>query len=163
MIIYHGGAVPVETPKIRPSERKLDFGEGFYTTYNREQAIRWSERVAARRKTGVRVITEYEFDLEAAETELQIIRFDKPDGAWLDFVSANRHGRALTESYDMVIGPVADDAVYTTVLLYEQGVLDKDTAIRQLKVQELFSQVLFHTEKSLRFCWYIRHETIGGN
>ncbi|MDR3289092.1 MAG: DUF3990 domain-containing protein [Peptococcaceae bacterium] len=163
MITYHGGAVPVEPPKIMPSERKLDFGEGFYTTYNREQAIRWSERVAARRKTGVRIVTEYEFDLETAEMELQIIRFDKPDEAWLDFVSANRNGRALTESYDIVIGPVADDAVYMTVLLYEQGVLDKDTAIRQLKVQELFSQVLFHTEKSLRFCRYIRHETIGGN
>jgi hypothetical protein len=163
MITYHGGTVPVKAPKIMQSERKLDFGEGFYTTYNREQAIRWSERVAARRKTGIRIITEYEFDLEAAETELQIICFDKPDEAWLDFVSANRNDRALTEAYDIVIGPVADDAVYTTVLLYEQGVLDKDTAIRQLKVQELFSQVLFHTEKSLRFCRYIRHEMIGGN
>lgn len=163
MIIYHGSTILVESPKIMQSERKLDFGEGFYTTYNREQAVRWSERVAARRKSGVRIITEYELDLEAAESELKIIRFDRPDEVWLDFISANRSGHTLPEPYDLVIGPVADDSVYTTILLYEQGVLDKESAIKQLKVQELFSQVLFHTEKSLQFCRYLRHETIGGD
>jgi len=163
MIIYHGGTVPVETPKIMQSERKLDFGEGFYTTYNHEQAIRWSERVAARRKTNVRVITEYEFNMEAAEKELQIIRFDKPDEVWLDFVSANRSGRILPESYDIAIGPVANDAVYSTILLYEQSILDKDETIKRLKTQELFNQIMFHTEKSLQFCRYVRHETIEGN
>jgi len=160
--IYHGSDVPVEAPKILKSNRKLDFGEGFYTTYNREQAIRWSERVAARRKTSVGIVSEYEFNLGAAEKELQVIRFNKPDKVWLDFVSANRIGHILPEPYDIVIGPVADDLVYATILLYEQGVIDEDTAIKQLKVQKLFNQILFHTEKSLRYCRYIRHVTIGG-
>jgi len=163
MKIYHGSTVYVETPKIMQSERKLDFGEGFYTTYNYEQATRWAERVATRRKTGVRVISEYEFNTEAAEKELQIIRFDKPDDTWLDFVSANRSGRILPESYDIVIGPVANDAVYSAILLHEQGILDKGETIKRLKVQEFFNQILFHTEKSLRFCRYIRHETIEGS
>jgi len=163
MIIYHGSTVAVEIPKIMQSERKLDFGEGFYATYNHEQAIRWSERVAARRKTSVRIVTEYEFNIDAAEKELQIIRFDKPDEVWLNFVNANRSGHILPEPYDIAIGPVANDAVYSTILLYEQGILDKDETIKRLKVQELFNQVLFHTEKSLQFCRYIRHETIEGN
>jgi len=162
MIIYHGSIIPVETPKIMQSERKLDFGEGFYTTYNHEQAIRWSERVAARHKARVRVITEYEFNMEAAEKELQIIRFNKPDEAWLGFVSANRSGRMLPEHYDIAVGPVANDAVYSTILLYEQGILDKDETIKRLKVQALFNQILFHTEKSLQFCRYIRHKTVEG-
>jgi len=162
MIIYHGSTVPVQVPQILQSERKLDFGEGFYTTYNREQAMRWSERVAIRRKTNMRVITEYEFDLQVAEEKLQIIRFEKPDEAWLDFVSANRNDHMLPKSYDIVIGPVANDVVYTTVLLYEQGFLDKDATIKQLKVQELYNQILFHTEASLPFCRYIRHEIVGG-
>lgn len=163
MLIYHGSTVPVEAPRIIQSKRKLDFGEGFYTTYNREQAIRWSERVAARMETSSRVITEYEFAGEAAEKALQILYFDKPDKVWLDFVSANRVGRTLTEPYDIVIGPVADDMVYASILLYEQGVLDQDETIKRLKVQKLYNQILFHTEKSLRFCRYIRHEIIGGN
>ncbi|MCL2367296.1 MAG: DUF3990 domain-containing protein [Oscillospiraceae bacterium] len=160
MLLYHGSTVSVESPKIMQSERKLDFGEGFYTTYNREQALRWAERVASRRRSNAQVITEYAFDLESAERALKIIRFNNPDELWLDFVSMNRLGQALPESYDMVIGPVANDMVYTTVLLYEQGFLDKDATIRQLKVQALYNQILFHTEKSLQYCQYIRHEII---
>ena len=163
MIVFHGSTVSVEAPIILQSERKLDFGEGFYTTYNREQAVRWSERVAARQKAENRVITEYEFDLINAEKELIVVRFGEPGKAWLDFVSANRNGRwdAGFKPYDIAIGPVANDQVYTTVLLYEQGFLDTETAIKQLRVQDLYNQILFHTEKSLRFCRYIRHKKIG--
>jgi hypothetical protein len=38
LTIYHGSIIPVEIPKILKSERMLDFGDGFYTTSNREQA-----------------------------------------------------------------------------------------------------------------------------
>jgi len=162
MIIYHGSTVPVEVPKIIKSERKLDFGEGFYTTFNREQAVSWSERVAKRRKTKVQIISEYEFDLEAAKKELQIIQFDKPDDDWLDFVNANRVGNGIAEAYDIAIGAVANDLVFASIILYEQGFLDREETIKRLKVQKLYNQVLFHTEKSLQFCRYIKHETIGG-
>jgi hypothetical protein len=162
MVVYHGSNVAVKTPKIFQSERKLDFGGGFYTTFNREQAVRWSARVAEREKSAIRAITEYEFDIIAADKEARILRFEKPDDVWLDFVCANRLGRKLPEPYDIAIGPVANDAVYTTILLYEQNIYDKDEAIKRLKVQELYNQVLFHTENSLRFCRYVRHETIGG-
>ena len=160
MIIYHGSNVIVEKPRILKSDRKLDFGEGFYATFNREQAVRWSERVAEREKTTVRIITEYEFDIELAEKETQIIRFEKPDVAWLDFVCANRLGRESLTPYDIAIGPVANDSVYQTILFYEQNVYDIDEAIKRLKVQELYNQILFHTENSLRFCQYIRCEKI---
>lgn len=162
MIVYHGGTVPIETPKILQSERMLDFGEGFYTTFNRAQADRWSQNVAAKRKLNVRFITEYEFDLEAAKKELAVIAFDKPDDKWLEFVCLNRSGKTPGIPYDVAIGPVADDQVYTVVVLYEQGALSKEAAIMELKVRELYNQVLFHTEKSLKYCRYIRHTEIGG-
>ena len=162
MTVYHGSTVLVETPKIMHSERKLDFGRGFYTTYNHEQAVRWSKRVADRQKAQTRIINEYRFDLTAAKEQLQVIQFDQPDVMWLDFVSMNRNGHTSPNPYDIVMGPVANDVVYTTVLLYEQGFLDKATTIQQLKVQKLYNQILFHSEASLQFCRYIRHETIGG-
>ena len=162
MIIFHGSTVPVEVPKILKSNRKLDFGEGFYMTFNREQAVSWSERVAKRRKTKVQIISEYEFDLEAAKKELQIIQFDEPDDDWLDFVNANRVGNGIAESYDIAIGAVANDLVFASIILYEQGFLDREETIKRLKVQKLYNQILFHTEKSLQFCRYIKHETIGG-
>ncbi len=149
MIIYHGSNVVVEQPKILSTERMLDFGTGFYTTSNKEQASRWAARVAERRKTADQVLSLYEFDLEAAKRELIIVQFDKPDGAWLDFVCANRSGRETAKPYDIALGAVADDKVYTVVQFYENGVYDKEDAIKRLKVEELFDQILFHTEKSL--------------
>ena len=162
MIIYHGSTVPVEAPKIFNSGRTLDFGSGFYATYNRAQAMRWAERVAVRRNADVRFITEYEFEQEAAEQKLRMVSFVEPDEKWLDFICLNRSGHPPDMLYDIAIGPVANDVVYTAVALYEQGLLDKDEAIKRLKVQKLYNQILFHTEASLQFCKYIRHEMIGG-
>ena len=162
MIIYHGSNVVVEQPKILLSERMLDFGAGFYTTENKEQAIRWTERVAERRENKDQIISVYELDIEKAERELNIIRFTEPNGEWLDFVCDCRRGRDPAKPYDIVFGPVADDQVYSVVQFYKNGVYDKEYAIRRLKVDALYSQILFHTEKSLEYCRFTRFEKLGG-
>ena len=162
MIIYHGSNVVVEHPQILHGERMLDFGIGFYTTSNREQAIRWAEIVAKRRELKDRLLSIYEFDSEVAERDLVIIRFDEPNGEWLDFVCDNRSGRKSTKPYDIVIGPVADDKVYMVVQYYENGVYDKEDAIKRLKVEELYNQILFHTKKSLNYCRFTEFEKLGG-
>ena len=162
MIIYHGSTLPVIEPRILKSGRMLDFGTGFYTTSNKEQAERWARLVANKRKTDDYVITEYDFDFNAAAKELSIISFDKADEAWLDFVCINRSGRKPSEFYDIAIGPVANDQVYAVVTLYEQGVLSKEAAIIELKVRKLYNQTLFHTEQSLKYCRYVRYSKIGG-
>ena len=38
MILYHGSNIAVEKPKILQSDRRLDFGTGFYLTSSYEQA-----------------------------------------------------------------------------------------------------------------------------
>jgi len=162
MIIYHGSNVAVERPKILQSERMLDFGMGFYTTSNKEQAIRWAEIVCERREPKNQILSVYEFDLEVAERELTIIRFNEPSGEWLDFVCSNRSGREHETPYDIVIGPVANDKVYAVVQYYENGVYDKEDAIKRLKVDALYDQILFHTEESLTFCRYIESVELGG-
>ncbi|MDR2547791.1 MAG: DUF3990 domain-containing protein [Lachnospiraceae bacterium] len=161
MIIYHGSNVVVEKPKILISERMLDFGCGFYTTSNREQAVRWAERVANRRDLKEQIISVYEFDLTTAVHELVIMKFDEPTENWLDFICANRSGRDHSKPYDIVIGPVANDMVYTVVQFYENGVYNKDDAIKRLKVEALYDQILFHTEKALTFCCFISSEQLG--
>jgi len=163
MIVYHGTTVPVETPRILNSGRMLDFGEGFYTTSNREQAVRWAQRVAAKRGDEKLILTEYEFDLASAKQELAIISFDKPDEAWLDFVSENRLGHPPSSHYDIAIGPVANDQVYATIVLYEQGFLSREATIAALRVRRLYDQILFHTDRSLSFCRFIRHTSLGGS
>ena len=142
----------------------LDFGEGFYTTSNREQAERWSERVAERRNMNAQIISEYEyeFDFDAAVKDITVISFSKPDESWLDFVCQNRSGKVPSMPYDIAIGPVANDQVYTVVTLFEQGLLQREAAITELKVRKLYNQTLFHTEKSLQYCHYIRSFQVGG-
>lgn len=157
MKIYHGSLVVVEKPEIRVGDRYLDFGYGFYTTMNEEQAIKWTEKQKNRKGTSIGYVSMYDFDMEKAESELKIIRFDKADKEWLDFVYVNRKGQCQ-ETYDIVIGPVADDSVYEVVRFYEIGVYDLEETLKRLKVEKLYNQVLFHTEKSLSYLKFIGTE-----
>ena len=121
MNVYHGSLVIVEKPEIRISDRYLDFGYGFYTTMNKEQAIKWTTKQKNRKGTDVGYVSKYDFDIEKAKSELKIIRFEKADKEWLDFVLVNRKGQCR-QMYDIVIGPVADDGVYEVVRFYEIGI-----------------------------------------
>lgn len=162
MKIYHGSDVVVKEPKILQSNRLLDFGIGFYTTSNKEEASRWAEKVSLRNNTGKKFLSIYSFDIEKAKKELNIIEFTKADEKWLDFITANRRGKEMAEEYDIVMGPVADDNVYLTVKLFETGVLDKQEALKRLKVEKLFNQISFHTNEGLKFCLFDRYEDFGG-
>lgn len=157
MKLYHGSLVVVKNPEIRISDRYLDFGYGFYTTMNIEQAIKWTAKQKNRKKIEVGYVSVYDFDIEKAKSELKIINFDKADKEWLDFVSANRKGECK-EEYDVVIGPVADDGVYEVVRFYEIGVYDLQETLKRLKVEELYNQVLFHTKKALTYLKYVEME-----
>ena len=59
MILYHGSNVTVEQPKLIKQNRYLDFGFGFYTTTNRNQAVNFAQKVTHRRKKVYRTITLY--------------------------------------------------------------------------------------------------------
>jgi hypothetical protein len=45
MTLYHGSDQIIKTPELRPSIRTLDFGPGFYTTTNKEQATNFAAKV----------------------------------------------------------------------------------------------------------------------
>lgn len=157
MKVYHGSLVVVEKPEIRVSDRYLDFGYGFYTTTNEEQAIKWTEKQKNRKGTNIGYVSMYDFNIEKAKSELKIICFDKADKEWLNFVCVNRKGQCQ-ETYDIVIGPVADDGVYEVVRFYEIGVYDLEETFKRLRVEEHYNQVLFHTEKSLEYLKFIGME-----
>lgn len=162
MNIYHGSDVIVDKPKILKSNRLLDFGIGFYTTSNKKQAMRWADKVSLRNNSKYKYLSIYQFDLKEAKKKLRVIKFVNPDERWLDFITANRRGKDIVDHYDIVIGPVADDNVYTTVKLFETGILNKDEAIKRLKVVKLYDQILFHTNQALEFCTFNSYVLLGG-
>ena len=51
--------------------------------------------------------------------------------------------------YDLVIGPVANDDTFPTILLYIDGYIDADNAIKQLLPQKLKEQYTFKTKNGL--------------
>ena len=45
MTLYHGSDQIIKSPELRSSARTLDFGSGFYTTTNKEQAEAFAVKV----------------------------------------------------------------------------------------------------------------------
>lgn len=44
--VYHGSTEKVENPNCRFGRKHLDFGQGFYVTNLREQAVAWANNMA---------------------------------------------------------------------------------------------------------------------
>ena len=150
MKLYHGSNMAVYEPQILVSDRKLDFGTGFYLTSSLEQAERWAKLTAERRGIGVPTISVYEFD-EAKLTELKILKFEKANKKWLDFVVANRDNTIDDQKWDMVIGPVANDRTMPVIRLFIAKVYTAAETLRRLLPQKLHDQYTFKTQTALQF------------
>lgn len=154
MILYHGSNVIVTQPKLIKQNRNLDFGFGFYTTTNKEQAINFAKKVIVNRG-GTPILNIYNFDDNILYDSLKIKRFSLPNEEWLDFVSANRNGIYNDELYDLIIGPVANDDVYRTLQAYLSLLLTKQQALDALKVKKLYNQYVFATDIALSYIKFI--------
>lgn len=154
MKLYHGSIVSVKNPNIRQGRPNTDYGKGFYTTVDFDQAARWARIRRDRAGSGNAVVSVYEVDDDLLQKkDFRIMEYNGATKEWLDFVVANRRFAPL-HAYDIVLGPVANDNLYATISLYENGELSAEAAVVQLKTHILFNQVSFHTEKvmaQLRF------------
>ena len=148
MLLYHGSNVEVIRPRIPERLRALDFGAGFYTTSSREQAAKWAKAVMKRRRVGIPCISVFSLD-EAQLEQLNVLKFDSPSAEWLDFVVFNRKGMPLLNSFDLVIGPVANDSTLPVIDDYIDGRYTKKEAVERLLPQKLTDQYAFLTEKAL--------------
>ena len=147
--LYHGSTMSVRKPSLRPGRANADFGKGFYTTSNQEQAERWAHIKQEREEAKRAVVSIYEFDETLLDSpELKIRRFTGADAPWLYFVTDCRKSRG--HNFDLVQGPVANDKVFTTVNLFESGVLSAEAAILQLRAYKTYDQLSFHTEKVIK-------------
>ena len=161
MIVYHGSNVEVHNPQILTPNRALDFGAGFYTTLNRDQATDFANKVFLRLGVGNPVLNTYEIDEQMAFPLCSVLRFDAPNDAWLDFVCDNRDGTYYGPQYDFKFGPVANDDVYRTLALYRGGQLSREDTLKQLKIKTLYNQLVFATAKALSFIRFMYSEVVS--
>lgn len=149
MRLYHGSNITVEHPVIREKLRALDFGAGFYLTSSLQQAVKWAKTVARRRRKGDATLNIYEMN-ERELIALKVMRFETANADWLEFIVKNRKEMILGKSYDLVIGPVANDSTLPVIDDYMDGVYTKEEAVKRLLPQNLTDQYAFLTNEALR-------------
>jgi len=147
--VYHGSDTLVKEPKIIQPVRALDFGIGFYTTTNINQAKSFSAKVKERNNSEHEYISVYKLDINLLKRK-NCLYFDKPDKKWLDFVSENRNGVYNGSLYDIIYGPVANDTIFKTFIAYQNGILSEKETLKRLKVRNLYNQLVFTNEDALK-------------
>lgn len=150
MLLYHGSNVEVSNPQILESDRRLDFGKGFYLTSSYEQAKRWAELTVKRRGYGKEAVSVFAFD-ESAVSDLRVLHFTQTQKEWLEYVTMNRKNQTIqNDNYDIVIGPVANDKTMPVISLYFSGIYDIEETIKRLMPQKLCDQYTFRTENAIK-------------
>ncbi len=163
MILYHGSQTIITEPNPFAGRMNVDFGQGFYLTDLREQAIRWIKRRKRMdpEKSGYLNLFEYTENLN-----LNIKKFDGYCEEWLDYVVQNRtQSFVRVNDYDMVTGNIADDEVIVAIDTYINALVrgratpnTKLALLDELTFAHPNSQYAFKTVESLSCLKFIRAE-----
>ena len=151
MRLYHGTNVAFSDIDLSKSNRFKDFGQGFYLTDNRQQAVDLSQKRAVR-DGGIPIVQEYEFDKALLfSPSLKVLQFEGPTAEWAEFIYKNRSRRrpAFHHDYDIVVGPIADDGVAYLLNRYEEGSYTIEELARELKYKQLNNQFFFGTIRAV--------------
>lgn len=141
--LYHGSYIAVPIPLVGLGRKKVDFGQGFYLTRFRDQAVSWSETIAERKGRTVKpIVSEYELDFDAVKSgSFRVKIFEAYDLEWLEYVIDCRRGGEMQKLYDLVDGGVANDNVIDTVEDYENRIITAKQALGQLRYKKVNHQI----------------------
>lgn len=157
MKLYHGSTELIKTPMLFETTKKTDFGNGFYTTSNFEQASKWA--LIKQKRTGYTskaFVNAFNFDENIFKNKKYNIKiFENANEEWLDFVVLNRNTNK-SHTYDLIKGPVANDNLFSTLTLFESGILSKAETILRLQTHNLFDQISFHSKNALLTLEFIK-------
>ena len=159
MKLYHGTNLDIKDIDLSKCRPYKDFGQGFYLTELKDQAMKMAMRVA-RIYSGSPVVNVYEIDDGFLKTDdLNIMDFGKnPTEKWAVFVMNNRSRTFkdisslecnLDNKYDIVAGAVADDDMAMLFRQYQNELIDFNTLIKGMTFKKVNSQFSFHTERAI--------------
>lgn len=152
MILYHGSNIAIEEIDLSLCKPYKDFGKGFYLTDIRSQADDMALRRVRLSSYGNPVVTRYEFDETILNgNALNILLFPKVSVEWAQFVLDNRdlNHKGFSHSYDIVVGPVADDTVAFQLRRYLLGGISLENLVSELEFKGLNRQYFFGTELAI--------------
>lgn len=152
LILIHGSNNEVRTPDLSRSREDVDFGAGFYLTKEFDMAAKW----ACRKKNSV--CNTYSLDL----TGLKVHVF-KLDKEWLDYVVANRNLENIDfPAYDVLVGPIADDKLYNTLEMYEDGYISAEQAVEIMNCMKYGNQYVLKTQKAVNQLQFVESKELYG-
>ncbi len=149
MIVYSGGYITIEKPKIIVGKNTKDFGKGFYCTIIREQAERWAKRYD---ESIVNIYT------VRFNSNVKVLEFKEMSEEWLDFIIDCRNGK--DHDYDIVIGAMADDQIYNFITDYIDGVITREQFWVMAKFKYPTHQINFCSEKALKCLDFVSSEEV---
>ena len=153
MKLYHGSNVEVCVPDLKKSKPYKDFGQGFYLSADKGQAMRMAEQMTLQLLYGEAIVSEFEFDeTQMQSNELKVKIFTDYSVEWATFILKNRdiHEQHPTHDYDIVYGPIADDGVTFQLRRYQSGAISIEELVKELQyARGITFQYYFGTESAL--------------
>ena len=152
----------IKRPELGYSRKYLDFGSGFYLTNLRNQAVYWAKRVCIE-KGGNPCVSMYELDTN----DLTGHTFKGISKPWIDCILANRVNldsidksmrRNLISTLrkyaklDYIEGEVADDIVYSAIMVFCEMLIDARSQRAIDLVYELFATRIRYKNKNHQIC-----------
>jgi hypothetical protein len=131
IILYHGSAFDFDGIDLQKGRQYKDFGQGFYTSADINQAKSMAERnaqilnaklqrFACRHKLTGKWLYHYRFDADKA-SGLAAKEFTEADRDWGRFITLNRSCKGGPHNYDVVIGLTANEYTNPTIQFYLSG------------------------------------------
>lgn len=162
IILYHGNKDKSMIPKYGCGNKDNDYGEGFYTTADKELGKEWAMSSYTRGNKGY--LHTYELSLEG----LKILDLTKLDSLhWIAELLVNRRintdGREAlqddidkfidkyklnTDGYDVIIGYRADDSYFTYAEDFMTGAIYKETLEHALRFGNLGLQMFIKSRNA---------------
>lgn len=104
--LYHGSYIAISAPLVGLGRKNVDFGQGFYLTKLKSQALSWAKTIAQRKgRNYTAVLSAYEMDYDSIVSDGYTIKvFKEYNLEWLDYVIDCRRGGDMQNLYDMIEG-----------------------------------------------------------
>ncbi|WP_455667483.1 DUF3990 domain-containing protein [Phocaeicola sp.] len=154
MILYHGTNIDFDIIDLLKSKPNKDFGRGFYLTESLAQAQDMAQTKTDQLECGSPTVIKYELDEQCfSDGSLSVKRFMEYSEEWAEFILANRNNpnSECVHSYDVVIGPIADDRVGVQLWKYDNQLIDLPTLVKNLKYMKgITIQYFFGTERAIK-------------
>lgn len=154
MKLYHGSNMSIGEIDLKHGRRGKDFGQGFYLSADRSQALMMAERTVDREESGEATLTTYLFNdsILFEPTDLKVKVFENYSKEWAEFIIKNRRNKSLQpmHDYDIVYGPIADDKVGLQINRYQLQYISIEELVRQLSFLHPTFQYFFGTERAIK-------------